>query len=128
MKNNNSNRKHIKTFENHSTNVNTNTNSFEIGDLVFDKTAGNSGLVGLVVGKPEILDDEFENDYTQKVLFRGYGGDIIDVEINDVVDIINDEQLMELAEKKGDLSAYKSIAKKSNITLNPKYEEYIITD
>ncbi|MEK6879772.1 MAG: hypothetical protein AABY22_09205, partial [Nanoarchaeota archaeon] len=91
---------------------------FSIGDLVFAKNMGNSGLVGMVVSSgKENEDGEMEYD----VYYRGYNGDIIPTPTSDIVDITNG--YMDVAEDKSDISMYESIAKKRGIKLNPIYKQ-----
>lgn len=109
--------RHIKTFG--QLNEGLKKSNFKKGDLVFVKGVGKSGLVGLV------MTDQKNDDYGVpmcKVYFRGLNGDVIEVAAEETVDIIPD--YWTLANEKSDLSAYKSIAKKQGITLNPKYDQY----
>jgi len=94
---------------------------FKVGDLVFNRTLGSRGLVGLVIseGKENEEYETFEYD----VLYRGYGGDVIPTEESEIVDIT--EGYIDFAEGNGDLMHYPNIAKKHGITLNKKYQEAI---
>ena len=91
--------------------------SFQKGDLVWAPHEGNAGLTGLVVSDHPNKDGEID------VYFRGWGGDILQVhpEEQGLKELKGD--LIDLAEKKGDLLHYPSIAKKLGITLNPIYKE-----
>ncbi len=119
--------KFIKDFknyikENYERNETKPTNNFAIGDLVWDKNVGQKGLVGLVVGEAK-FDAEYEV-WEQDVLFRGYSGDIINVDVEEIVDLLDSDMLYHAIEYT-DISTYKNIASKRGITLNPKYEEAI---
>lgn len=94
---------------------------YQIGDLVWAKDMGTHGLVGLVVSKAN-KDEDDNNEYD--VLYRGYNGDIISTIENDIQDIIDAEKMF-YAENNGDLLHYPNIAKKINITINPKYKQYL---
>lgn len=94
---------------------------FSIGDLVFNKTLGSRGLVGLVISEGKYNDEYEVTEYD--VLYRGYGGDVIPTEESDIVDIT--EGYMDFAENNGDLSAYSNISKKHGIILNSKYQDAI---
>lgn len=94
---------------------------FGIGDLVFNKTLGSRGLVGLVISEGKYNDEYEVTEYD--VLYRGYSGDVIATDESDIVDIT--EGYIDFAENNGDLSAYSSISKKHGITLNSKYQDAI---
>ncbi len=94
---------------------------FSIGDLVFNKTLGSRGLVGLVISEGKYNDEYEVTEYD--VLYRGYSGDVIATDESDIVDIT--EGYIDFAENNGDLSAYSSISKKHGITLNSKYQDAI---
>ena len=94
---------------------------FGIGDLVFNKTLGSRGLVGLVISEGKYNDEYEVTEYD--VLYRGYSGDVIATDESDIVDIT--EGYIDFAENNGDLSAYSSISKKHGITLNSKYQDSI---
>lgn len=113
--------KYLKLFENFSGGKKPHwkTNPFKKGDLVFVKGVGKSGLVGLVTT------DQKNDKYGVpmcKVYFRGLNGETIEVAAEELIDIIPD--YFDLAIEKADVSAYKSIAKKIGIELNPRYESY----
>lgn len=87
---------------------------FEVGDLVFDKSVGQSGLVALVTS--------VEGGNTE-LYYRGYNGDretLSSDELDDIVDAY--PKFIDILVNKGDISAYASICKELGITLNPKYE------
>lgn len=87
---------------------------FEVGDLVFDKSAGHSGLVALVTSV---------EDGDTELYYRGYNGErqtLSSDELDGIVDAY--PEFVDVLVNKGDISAYASISKKLGITLNPKYE------
>lgn len=87
---------------------------FEVGDLVFDKSVGQYGLVALVTS--------VEGGNTE-LYYRGYNGDretLSSDELDDIVDAY--PKFIDILVNNGDISAYASISKKLGITLNPKYE------
>jgi hypothetical protein len=93
---------------------------FMIGDLVFAKDEGMNGLVGLVISDARKNEDGvMEYD----ILYRGYSGDIIPTDENDIVDIR--QGYMDIAQNKSDISSYTSIAEKRGITINPVYQQVI---
>ena len=89
------------------------TNAYKIGDLVFAKNEGSRGLVGLIVS------EKHGNEID--VLFRGYSGDVFEVEISELEPLLDGH--LSHADNNGDISAYTSIAKKREIALNPIYQE-----
>lgn len=107
--------------EQSSSDDNGSTSPFKIGDLIFNKHVGNKGLVGLIISDSHKDDDGV---LVHDVLYRGYGGDVIETPLTDMVDII-DGGYMSTSVNNGDISAYKSISSKKGITLNSKYKEYL---
>jgi len=95
-------------------------NLFEKGNLVFAKDEGSRGLVGLIVSESP---KKYSDFYEVEVLFRGYNGDVLDYDTNFLEPL--EEGHLDFAENNGDISAYKNIAKKLGITLNPIYEQMI---
>jgi hypothetical protein len=95
---------------------------YGIGDLVFVKGVGSSGLVGLVTSDIKEEDGESGHD----VYFRGLSGSTYFMPEGDIEDILAGH--LYLAQDKGDLMHYPSIAKKLGITINSKYEDEIAQD
>jgi hypothetical protein len=94
---------------------------YDIGDLVWAKDMGNHGLVGLVMSNPTKDEDEMS---IYDVYYRGYNGDIIPTREDEIEELIEADRLY-YAENNGDLLHYPNIAKKLNITINPKYQQYL---
>jgi hypothetical protein len=102
-------------------NISTIEGKFQIGDLVWVKDTGSHGLVGLVVSKANKDEDDMS---VYDIYYRGYNGDILPTREDEMQDIIEAERIY-YAENNGDLIHYPNIAKKINITINPKYQQYI---
>jgi hypothetical protein len=95
---------------------------YGIGDLVFVKGVGSAGLVGLITS--DIKEEDEESGYD--VYFRGLSGSTFFMPEGDIEDILAGH--LYLAQDKGDLMHYPSIAKKLGITINSKYEDEIAQD
>jgi len=89
------------------------------GDLVFAKNEGSRGLVGLILTEPK---KDAYGLTVVKVYFRGYNGDILESDVNDLVEIEKANKVT-FAINNGDVSAYKNIAKTKNYFINPAYEK-----
>jgi hypothetical protein len=113
--------KHLKLFEEFQIHNSDNTSKLQIGDLVWAKDMGMRGLVGLVVSEP-IQDADDITVYD--IYYRGLKGDVIETPEVEIKDIIEADELFN-AESNGDLMHYPNIAKKLNITINPKYQQYL---
>lgn len=118
----------IKKFNQYIKENYNNSAKFKKGDLVFNKNLGNRGLVGLVFSDPKNISDEF-GDYTEyDVYYRGYGGDILPENEDDINDLLDSEVYIN-SNIKDDINIYKLIASENNISINPKYDQLInLTD
>jgi hypothetical protein len=119
--NNNDNNISLNIIEMTKENISTIAEKFQIGDLIWAKNMGGHGLVGLVVSKASKNEDDVT---VYDIYYRGYNGDIISTREEDMQDIIEAEKIF-YAENNGDLLHYPNIAKKINISVNSKYQQYI---
>ncbi len=87
----------------------------KVGDLVFIKSDRCFGLV--------VSDFKYEDGYyVSDVCYRNQGGEVISTTLDDC-DIVKINVIETLIDNHH-ISAYKSIAKDHNVTINPKYEQW----
>src|SRR6478735_6457971 len=107
----------IKKFKEFINEHYSSSGKFNQGDLIYAPHEGHSGLIGLVISDAVIEDDHC---CIYDVLFRGYAGEILQMEESDMVEI--DHTNIKLLIDNDDLNMYKRIASRQGIEINPKYD------